>query len=55
MGFIQGHIVCFVAGARIATAEGPIAVEALRPGDMVLTLDHGSQPLRCGSRRSIGC
>lgn len=38
--------VCFVAGTRLATPRGLVAVEALRPGDMVHTLDHGPQPVR---------
>jgi len=37
--------VCFAAGTWIATPQGEMAVETLRPGDMVLTLDHGPQPL----------
>ncbi len=37
---------CFTAGTLIATSGGPVPVEMLRPGDMVLTRDHGPQPLR---------
>lgn len=44
--FLNGRPVCFVAGTRIATPEGWRAVETLRPGDAVLTRDHGAQPLR---------
>ncbi|MCP1170321.1 Hint domain-containing protein, partial [Limimaricola sp. ASW11-118] len=33
------------AGTRIATPLGERAVETLRPGDLVLTRDHGFQPL----------
>ncbi|MFV0303051.1 MAG: Hint domain-containing protein [Paracoccus sp. (in: a-proteobacteria)] len=37
--------VCFLAGTLIATPTGERAVEDLRPGDLVLTRDHGPQPL----------
>ena len=36
---------CLGAGATIATAEGPVPVDWLRPGDRVLTRDNGYQPL----------
>lgn len=39
-------IVCFTAGTRILTAKGPVPVEDLRPGELVLTRDNGPQPLR---------
>lgn len=46
---------CFVAGTRIATPESERAVEELRPGDLVETLDHGPQVLRwVGRRRAPG-
>lgn len=37
---------CFSAGTLIATPEGEVAVETLAVGDLVLTLDHGAQPIR---------
>lgn len=43
---VTGTTVCFVHGARVSTPAGPRRVEALRPGDLVDTLDHGPQPLR---------
>lgn len=43
-------IVCFTAGTRIMTGRGPVVVEALAPGDLVVTRDHGLQPLRW-----VGC
>lgn len=38
--------VCFVAGTCIATENGDVCIEGLRVGDMVLTMDHGYQPIR---------
>lgn len=50
-GMVQGKVVpCFVAGTAIATPTGPRRVETLRPGDLVLTLDHGAQPVRWAGR-----
>ena len=43
---IENVFICFTAGARIATPHGARAIESLAPGDMVLTRDHGPQPLR---------
>jgi len=43
---LSGRIVCFTKGTMIATASGPKAVEDLQPGDLVLTRDHGLQPIR---------
>jgi hypothetical protein len=37
---------CFVAGTDVMTPSGPVAVEHLRAGDLVLTRDHGPQLLR---------
>lgn len=48
----NGTPICFRAGTRIATPEGPRAVETIRPGMQVLTLDHGAQEvIWAGSRR----
>lgn len=37
---------CFTLGTLIRTPEGEVAVECLKSGDLVATMDHGPQPLR---------
>ncbi|MGG7565713.1 Hint domain-containing protein [Rhodovulum sp. DZ06] len=44
---------CIGAGARIDTPEGLRPVEALAPGDLVETLDHGPRPLIWVGRRRV--
>ncbi len=39
-------IPCYAPGTLIETASGPQAVETLEIGDLVITLDHGPQPIR---------
>jgi hypothetical protein len=46
-------IPCFVAGTRILTPTGEVAVDSLRPGDLVITQDDGPQPLRWVGRRRV--
>ncbi|QYX57008.1 Hint domain-containing protein [Roseovarius sp. SCSIO 43702] len=44
-------LICVARGTLIETENGPVAVESLRVGDNVLTLDDGFQPVRwIGSR-----
>ena len=43
--------VCFAAGTLIDTAVGRQPVETLRPGDLVMTLDEGPQPVIWIGRR----
>lgn len=42
---IDAQAVCYLWGTMIATPDGQVAVQDLRPGDLVLTLDDGAQPL----------
>lgn len=51
---IEEVILCFAAGTLVDTPDGARPVEALRPGDLVLTLDDGPQPLRWVGRRRLG-
>ena len=37
--------VCFLSGTLIQTPSGPVAVDDLQSGDLVMTVDGGSQPL----------
>ena len=48
---------CFTAGTLIETPSGPVRIETLRAGDLVLTRDEGAQPLRWigfSTRRAVG-
>jgi hypothetical protein len=44
-----------VVGTRVATSFGWRPVEALTEGDMVLTFDHGMQPLTGVRRGTMSC
>ncbi|WP_226550066.1 Hint domain-containing protein [Celeribacter naphthalenivorans] len=46
-------VICFGKGTRIATPYGARAVEDLKPGDLVLTMDNGVQPLRWVGAREV--
>lgn len=37
--------ICFLEGTRIMTPSGPIAIEELGEGDMVMTKNHGAKPI----------
>lgn len=48
-------VICFTPGTRLATPTGPVAVETLQLGDLVLTKDNGPQPIEwIGRRRMTG-
>ncbi|MEL6583964.1 MAG: Hint domain-containing protein [Pseudomonadota bacterium] len=44
--------VCFTRGVEITTVRGPVRVEHLWPGDLVVTADNGLQPIRWIGRRA---
>ena len=46
MNFTVAPIDCFVAGTMIQTANGNVAIEDIKAGDMVLTADHGMQAVQ---------
>jgi hypothetical protein len=45
--------VCFAAETRIATPAGDRPVGLIGPGDLVLTADHGAQPVIWAGRRRV--
>lgn len=46
-------IICFTPGTLITTPMGLRAVEKLQPGDLVVTRDHGLQPIRWAQSRTV--
>ncbi|MGR3696654.1 MAG: Hint domain-containing protein [Roseovarius sp.] len=47
------NIICFTPGIGILTPRGERPVESLRTGDLVITRDHGPQPIRWIGRRTV--
>lgn len=45
--------ICLVAGTLIVTENGQSRIGDVKPGQMVLTLDHGFQPVRWVFKRTI--
>lgn len=45
--------ICFCAGTLIDTDQGPVAVESLKIGDLVVTRDHGLQKVRWIGRSDL--
>ncbi|AZV77556.1 type I secretion protein [Parasedimentitalea marina] len=47
------NIICFTPGTLIDTAYGPRPIETLSIGDLIVTRDHGLQPLRWVGSRTV--
>ena len=47
------NIICFTPGTLIDTAHGPRPIETLTVGDLIVTRDHGLQPLRWIGSRTV--
>ncbi len=45
--------VCFATGTMILTPSGEVAIERLRPGDLVVTKDNGPEPLVWSGMRRL--
>ncbi len=52
---VTGAVACFAAGTRIATLDGDVAVEALRPGDVVRAHFAGTAPVVWVGHRYVDC
>lgn len=49
----DGPFICFAAGTLIHTITGVVPAETIQPGDLVLTADHGYQPVRWAAQRRV--
>lgn len=49
----DGPITCFTPGTMIRTSRGLVAVEELRVGDLVVTMDQGLRPIRWTGQRRL--
>jgi len=55
LGGTEVELACFAAGTRILTPSGPVVVEALSPGDRVLTMAGECLPIRWIGSRRVDC
>lgn len=44
---------CYTDGSMVETPTGPVAIELLKKGDLVMTLDHGPQPIEWIGHRDV--
>lgn len=47
------EVACFTEGTLVRTPSGDRPIEDLKVGDLVETLDHGSQPIRWVGKRTV--
>ncbi len=52
-GVLVTAAICFMAGTRIRTPDGEVAVETLKRGDLVLTADGEAKPVTWLGRQTI--
>ena len=52
-GTVDIDVICFMAGTLIRTPNGEVAVETLKRGDLVLTSDGVSKPVRWLGRQTV--
>ncbi|MFT6932709.1 MAG: Ca2+-binding RTX toxin-like protein [Paracoccaceae bacterium] len=48
-----GGVICFAQGTRLMTPYGARRVQEIKVGDLVLTRDHGPQPVRWVGQRQL--
>lgn len=54
-GFVALEPACFARGTRLRGLEGDVAIEALRVGDRLLTVDGEALPIRWIGYRDVDC
>ncbi|AUH35555.1 hemolysin [Paracoccus tegillarcae] len=53
VGKLDEPVPCFAAGTLIDTPTGPVPVETLEIGSLVMTRDHGAQPVHWIARKLL--